>query len=255
MSNYDNLYFDENTPIDFMRLETYNGKETPLVAFSNGGFEFNGSSIAFSNMATYPIMFKGNQFSSPETAYIAGYYGSNTDDCIRIQREIQAMNNALLCKRLYRKKEINTIHGRTDFHQSIWHFNLMLYLVWEKCKAHPEFRKILLAIPDRYAIIESQNPFPAVKIGDWGCKNLEALKAYKQRVKELEESGSLSSKIKIKNQAVIDTWNIGTWEGCNHQGKILMACRKALRTKTQPCIDYAALNEAQIYLFGQLLEF
>ena len=147
MSNYDNLYFDENTPIAFMRMETYNGKETPLVAFSNGAFEFNGNSIAFSNMANYPIMFKGHRFSSPETAYIAAFYGRNTEDCIRIQLEIQAMNNALLCKRLYRKKESNTIHGRPDFHQSTWHFNLMLYLYGKNVRHIPNSERYFLPYP------------------------------------------------------------------------------------------------------------
>ena len=243
-----------NEFIDFMKMEHYDGSTTKLIAFSNGGFEFNGSSIGFSNMTTYPINFKGHPFNSPETAYIACFYGKNDPKCIEIQREIQQCTNGLFCKRKFRGKELSETYGRKDFHQSDWHFNLMLYLVWKKCKTHRDFARLLLNVPDKYVIIENQNPFAKVRVGDWGCKNYDALKAYKQKVKELEQTMN-ASKLKIKEAATIATWNEGVWEGRNHQGKILMACRTALRTKTTPPINIKALNDAKIYLLGELLEF
>ena len=37
--------------------------------------------------------------------------------------------------------------------------------------------------------------------------------------------------------------------------KANLACRTALRTQTTPPINIKALNDAEIYLFGELLEF
>ena len=130
---------------------------------------------------------------------------------------------------------------------------MMLYLVWIKCKSHPDFRDMLLAIHDDTAIIENQNGFKKVKVGDWGCKNPVAMKAYKERCKALREQGI--STAKAKEAATTQTWNNGIWTGCNHQGKILMACRTALRNGNEPCIDFQAMNDAEIFLFGQRLNF
>jgi len=71
--------------------------------------------------------------------------------------------------------------------------------------------------------------------------------------KQLIEGGM--SKTKAKETSTIQSWIVGRWIGMNHQGKILMACRAALRTGTEPYIDYQALNDAEIYLFGKKLTF
>jgi len=258
----ESLRFDSQTPIDFMKRERYVGSLMDLVAFSKGEFVYNGYSIGFGNMKTWPILFMGEPFSCTETAYIACNYGKNDTECIKIQKAIQAMTNGLKCKRVYRKNDLDRRYGREDFHQSEWHFNLMLYLVWEKCKQHPAFREMLLATPDDCALIENQNSFAKVKEGDWGCKNAVAQEAYRKEVKRLMAAEVKAGKkvgesvpIRIKQQATIKTWNQGVWEGCNHQGKILMACRSALRMGTEPCIRYDLLNEAEIYLFGHKLHF
>lgn len=129
----------------------------------------------------------------------------------------------------------------------------MLYLVWHKCLKYPDFGEMLLAIPDNVAIIENQNGFKKVKVGDWGCKNPEAKEAYDKRLAELKGSGKATGK--MKEAATIDTWSVGKWTGMNHCGKILMACRTALRNHTVPHIDFQELNDAKIYLFGKLLIF
>lgn len=244
---------DFNAPIDFMRMEEYDTATVNVVAFSNGLFKFNGHSVGFSNMKNYPITFFGERFSSVETAYIACCYGLNDSDHIRIQREIQAFTNGLKCKRQYRLNALDSEFGRKDFHGSVWHFNLMLYLVWQKCKAHPKFCDMLLAVPDGTVIIENQNGFKKVRVGDWGCKNADAKAAYDQRLKVL--MGARKATTKMKEKATIETWNLGVWKGMNHCGKILMACRAALRNGTEPFIDYRALNDAEVYLFGERLIF
>lgn len=248
-----NMIGDFNSPIDFMRMEEYDTATVNVVAFSNGLFKFNGHSIGFSNMKNYPITFFGERFMCAETAYIACCYGLNDPDCIRIQHEIQAFTNGLKCKRQYRYNALDGEFGRRDFHESEWHFNLMLYLVWLKCKTHPKFREMLLAVPDDTVIIENQNGFKKVRVGDWGCKNADAKAAYDQRLKELKGAGKATTK--MKESATIDTWNIGVWTGMNHCGKILMACRAALRNGTEPFINYRALNDAEVYLFGERLIF
>jgi len=254
----DSITFDSSTPIDYLRMETYDGSKIDLVAFSNGQFRYKGYSIGFGNMRNFPINFFGETFLSAETAYIACCYGLNNPDCIRIQREIQKYENALTCKKEYRNrgKKVNKTeeqYGRKDFHLSIWHFNLMLYLVWLKCKTHPDFCRDLLAVPDSTALIENQNEVPTNGIGDWGCLNPDAKKAKRKMSNELQGKGI--SEFKANETAAINTWNIGTWVGMNHCGKILMACRTALRNGTEPFIDYQALNDAKIYLFGKLLIF
>lgn len=252
------ITFDGNTPIDFLRMEEYDGSKMDIIVFSKGTFKYNGHSIGFSNMRNFPIDFFGERFLSVETAYIACCYGLNNPDCIRIQREIQAYTNSKKCKNDYRKRgdtpnEIEDRFGRKDFHNSIWHYNLMLYLVWLKCQTHAEFREMLLATSDNTAIIENQNEVKYVKEGDWGCLNHDAKLAYRRRSRELQEEGM--SEIRSKEEANIETWNVGVWKGMNHCGKILMACRAALRSGSTPNINFQALNDAEIYLFGKRLTF
>ena len=253
----DGLIYDSNTPIDFRRLEEYDGSKVKLIAFSKDGLFYNGLNLGLGNMLSFPIEFMGETFDSAECAYIACCYGKDNPDCIRIQREIQKYTNGLQCKKDYRHRNGKTnkteeIYGRHDFSNSIWHYNLMLYLVWIKCKTHKEFRDRLLAIPDDTYIIEDQNRVS--KVGDWGCLNPEAYEAFKEKRREIKK-GNKGSRLKIREQATEATWNIGVWRGMNHCGKILMACRSALRNDTEPYIDYQALNDAKIYLFGKLLTF
>jgi hypothetical protein len=94
---------------------------------------------------------------------------------------------------------------------------------------------MLLAIPDNTAIIESQNGVKNVKIGNWGCLNPDAKKATRLLKRKLIDGGMAATK--AKEAAAIQSWNVGKWTGMNHQGKILMACRAALRTGTEPYID------------------
>lgn len=245
------LIFDTDKPIDFLRMERYDCSLIKVLAFSRADFNLNGYSIGLGNMRGFPIDFMGERFNSVEAAYVACNYGLNNEDCIRIQREVQALDNGWDCKKLYRENEIDEKHGRKDFHRSIWHFNLMLYLVWEKCKQHPEFCDMLLAIPDNVAIIENQSRMNKVKVGDWGCKNKEASKAYVKKKNELKRE----KVTKYEEKATILTMNTGVWEGMNHQGKILMMCRAALRKGVEPFIDFQTMNDAKIYLFGKLLTF
>lgn len=251
----------KNSMIDYMNVECYDTSCINVVPFSKADYTLNGWEIGFGNMRSeFPVTFFGHHFSCPETAYIACYYGLNTPECINIQHEIQQCTNGKTCKGRYRKNREYTQYGRSDFHGSPWHFNLMLYLVWLKCQYNKHFADMLLAIPDDWVIIENQNGFNAVNVdgdyslGDWGCKNTVANAAYRSQAKIIK-SQAVRGKVKLLMEIKLATGQTGVWTGMNHQGKILMACREALRTGSVPPIDYESLNAARIYLFGSLLQF
>lgn len=52
-----------------------------------------------------------------------------------------------------------------------------------------------------------------------------------------------------------DWATVGVFRGKNVMGKILMACRDALRSGSEPQIDYALLREKRINLLGHLITF
>lgn len=246
-----------NTVVDFTKVEEYNTATVKVVPFSKSGLVLNGWDISFGNMnPNYPLYFYGYKFECPEIPYIMCCYGLNNPDCIRIQKEIMTFSQgARKCKQIYRRKPIYAQYRRTDFQESSWHFYLMLYLVWCKCQQNPEFAQMLLAIPDDWVIVENQNGFSTVgRIGDWGCKNELARKELHEIKREIKASKE-RGKIKKIEAAKLATGQHGVWVGRNYQGKILMACRASLRTNSIPYIDYDALNNARIYLLGNLLHF
>ena len=63
------------------------------------------------------------------------------------------------------------------------------------------------------------------------------------------------SKKEIENRAELGSWKKGTWVGRNYQGKILMECRRALRSGTLPRINIDDLNNADIYILGKKVKF
>ena len=242
--------------IDYLNVEYYDTARTNVVPFSRADYTLNGWEIGFGNMRSdFPVTFFGYHFACPETAYIACYYGLDNPQCVSIQHEILQCINGKTCKGRYRRNHEYTQHGRKDFHGSSWHFNLMLYLVWLKCQQNSHFADMLLAIPDEWVIVENQNGFNSVNvngdysIGDWGCKNAIANAAYRTESKAIK-SQPVRGKGRLLMESKLTTGQTGVWVGMNHQGKILMACRKALRTNSEPPIDYDTMNTAHIYLFG-----
>lgn len=145
-----------NSKLDFMSVERYDTSRVKVVPFSKADYVLNGWEIGFGNMRSeFPVTFFGHSFACPETAYIACYYGLDTPECIRIQHEVQGCTNGKTCKGRYRRNREYTRYGRSDFHGSCWHFNLMLYLVWLKCQQNKRFEDMLLAIPEDWIIVEN----------------------------------------------------------------------------------------------------
>jgi ribA/ribD-fused uncharacterized protein len=96
-----------------------------------------------------------------------------------------------------------------------WRHEWMTWVVWQKCIGNADFRKLLLATGDA-TIIEV-----------------------------------------VKRDPVWAAWpdGNGNYVGANGMGKILMACRAALRANTTPNIDTNKLNEAGIWILGQKVQF
>ncbi len=243
--------------IDFRKIENYDTETTKVIPFSRSGMTFNGMDISFGNMnPKYPVKFFGYTYPCPEYIYITGFYGKNTSECIEIQKKILShKGGAKTLKTIYRKNPEYTKYARSDFDSDEWKFHLMLYAVWLKCLQNDNFSKMLTEIPDDYIIVENQNGFHGWSIADWGCKNKLAFQKYKKEKEKIKFSGATKGITRLMDNAKLETGQIGVWVGMNHQGKILMACRKALIKGNEPPIDYCVLNNAEIYLFGKRLIF
>jgi hypothetical protein len=61
----------------------------------------------------------------------------------------------------------------------------------------------------------------------------------------------------VKRDPVWAAWpdENGNYIGGNGMGRILMACREALRTNSVPAIDTDKLNEAGVWILGQRVTF
>ena len=96
-----------------------------------------------------------------------------------------------------------------------WRHEWMTWVVWQKCIGNADFRELLLATGDN-TIVEV-----------------------------------------VKRDPVWAAWpdENGNYVGANGMGRILMACREALRTNTVPAIDTNKLNEAGIWILGQKIQF
>jgi predicted NAD-dependent protein-ADP-ribosyltransferase YbiA (DUF1768 family) len=245
--------------VDWYKEEEYSGKK--VIAFSKGCYKWNGVRLKFNNMGRCPIRLGDIEFQSVEAGYIATNFDGRKMESVEIQHKLAALTNGMMAKRKYRfKKEYSDIE-RKDFKSGAkWRLELMLWLNWQKCLVDKDFRERLCSIPSDYVIVENQNGFTHAS-ARWGCKN-EVAKNERNMIRKklleanLDKSKSDKlSKSKIWNIAELESWDKGVWKGRNYQGKILMECRRALLTNTQPRIDIEALNNAQIYIDGKLLKF
>lgn len=253
-SKVENVNWSKVENVNWLKMENYSGRN--VIAFSKGELKWNGVELRLSNMCTSPIKLGDLEFQSAEAAYIACGFDGRIPQAAEIQQKVATINNGMMVKRKYRFKkefeslEINGMHG------SLWRLDLMLWLNWQKCLNDRAFRNILLSIPDSYAIVENQNRILRDK-GRWGCKNKEAQLECDRIMKELEsvaDEVGLSKK-EIENRAELGSWKKGTWVGRNYQGKILMECRRALRSGTLPRINIDDLNKADIYILGKKVKF
>ena len=239
---------------DFIREEAYNAASLNCFAFRHGYDVKDGFSLSLGNMVRdFGFDLQGIHFNNSECAYIVGAFSDGTAGHLAIQRVLVENNNGFDAKKKIRKP--HEAEKRADWES----FNVqwMLYVVWMKCLGNGDFRKVLLSLPVDAVIIEDSTFQNGRTATVWGTKNAELKGRLNQLKKELKAKGVTKAAIKRE----LDAMRLGEWatngvfRGKNVMGKILMACRDALRSGSEPQIDYGLLREKRINLLGHLLTF
>ena len=239
---------------DFIREEAYNAASQVCYAFRRGTDERNGIVLSLGNMVSgYPFMLDGVRFQNSECAYIAGAFSDGMEEHLALQKRLAECTNGFMAKKAIRKP--NEALRRADW--EAFNVQWMLYVVWTKCRGNAEFRKLLLSLPVNTVIIEDSTFQNGRTATVWGTKNAELKGRLNQLKKELKAKGMSKAAIKRELDAMrLGEWtNVGVFRGKNVMGKILMACRDALRNGSEPQIDYALLRAKRINLLGHLLTF
>lgn len=239
---------------DFVREEAYNAASLNCYAFRRGTDERNGIVLSLGNMVSgHPFILDGVRFHNSECAYIAGAFSDGTAEHLALQERLAECTNGFMAKKAIHKP--NEALKRADW--EVFNVQWMLYCVWMKCLGNGDFRKLLLSLPVDAVIIEDstfQNGRTAIV---WGTRNAELKKRLNLLKKELKAKNMTKAAIKRKldEKRLGELATIGVFRGKNVMGKILMACRDALRNGSVPQIDYALLREKRINLLGHLLTF
>ena len=239
---------------DFMREEAYNASSQICYAFRRGTDERNGVVLSLGNMVSgYPFILDGVRFHNSECAYIAGAFSDGMEEQLSLQERLAECTNGYMAKKSIRKPYEALKRADWESFNVQW----MLYVVWTKCLGNANFRKVLLSLPVDAVIIEDSTFQNGRTATVWGTKNAELKGRLNQLKKELKAKGMSKAAIKRELDARrLGEWaNVGLFRGKNVMGKILMACRDALRNGSEPQIDYTLLREKRINLLGHLLIF
>lgn len=251
MKNSD-LYLQETA--SFERIEVYGASVLNCFAFRRGTDVRSGITISLGNMVNgYPFAINGVQFANSECAYICGAFSDGTPQHLAIQQKLAACTNGYLAKKSIRRPYEG--EKRTDW--ETFNIQWMFYVVWQKCIGNSDFRKLLLSLPHNAVIIEDSTFQNGRTATVWGTKNYELKKRLMQYKKELKAEGGKKAEIKRRLDAKrLGEWShVGCFVGQNIMGKILMLCRDALLSGTEPAIDFGLLRSARINLLGQELSF
>ena len=233
------------------REERLVASELPVWCFKKVTDIVEGIEMRLSNMTgIYPFDFAGVNWASSEQLYLCGEF---TDEAI--QRELLSVTSGYAAKRFIKAKYKKQV--REDF--PTFRLQWMLFVVWQKCLGNADFRAKLLSIPEGVILVEETTLDTGGTAQIWGCKNPELI-AYRKELTDLIKrwSGSYLSKNALDLKINIESnkvRNIGTFVGQNNIGKILMICRRCLIEGTEPPIDRAILNSANITILGNRLTF
>lgn len=233
------------------RQERLVASKLPVWCFKKATDIVEGIELRLSNMAGgYPFEFAGVNWPSSEQLYLCGAFTNP-----KIQQEFLSVTSGYAAKRFIKAKHKKEV--REDF--PTFRLQWMLYVVWQKCLGNANFRAKLLSIPDGVILVEETTLDTGGTAQIWGCKNPELIAYRKEladRITRWSDANltktALDNKINIETNAVR---NIGAFVGQNNIGKILMICRRCLLEGTEPPIDRALLNSANITIFGNRLTF
>lgn len=233
------------------REERIAASEQPVWCFKKVTDIVEGIELRLSNMAGgYPFEFAGVRWPSSEQLYLAGEF-IDPD----IQRELLSVTSGYAAKRFIKAKHKKQV--REDF--STFRLHWMLFVVWQKCLGNADFRNKLLSLPEGVILIEETTLDNGGTATVWGCRNTELVAHRKQLTDRFKRwNGSNLTKKELDLKLNIETnkvRNIGVFEGQNNIGKILMICRRCIIEGTEPPIDRALLNRADITLFGKTIRF
>lgn len=248
--------------MDELRLDQVSVYDTSKVncwSFCHNHDTKNGIELNLGNMVNgYEFSMFGQSFVNSECAYIAGYYSSEGEACLNVQKQLSTFRNGLKAKRVFR----NTKNETTALIREEWpNFEFMKLVIWSKIQSNDRFRKMLISIPANAIIIEDSTAQKGPTKEVWGASNFELIEARKQYAKKVverikQEGISTEARVKYATQRVnCSINNIGIWSGQNAMGKILMLCKIALENNTEPNIDYELLRSKKIFWFGEILKF
>lgn len=250
--------------IIFNKSEMYDTATMRVWAFRNRGdyrFDDNGNKIVLDlgNMVNEPVEVNGVKFANSENLYISGLYSDGSTKATQVQNMLAKHRNGLFAKKMFRYRT----NEYCQFKRSDWAtFNVewMKYVIKCKVDSNPQFRQLLLSIPDNVMIVEDVSFQPATSATRlfWGAEN-QALKRVKKdslkKLKKILNDKGITYRKEYGKVLYNSIFNIGTYQGVNTMGKILTYMMISLKKGIEPEIDYALLNSKNIWLCGKKLVF
>ena len=241
--------------IIFNRNEVYDTTQIRVWAFRNRGdyrYDDNGDKIALDlgNMVNQDVEVNGIKFENSECLYISGLYSDGSFQSTQVQNMLAKHRNGLFAKKMFRYRT----NEYCQFKRSDWTtFNVewMKYVIKCKVDSNPQFRQLLLSIPDNVMIVEdvSFQPTTSATRLFWGAENTEQKHLKKNSLKKLKKILK-EKEIKYRKEygkyLYNSIFNIGSYHGVNTMGKILTYMKLCLKEGFQPEIDYDLLNSKDI---------
>lgn len=237
------------------RDEVYDATALDIWAFKHVDDIVEGIKLDLGNMVScYPFEVNGVKWRSSEELYLCGEFSNDTAEHRMIQDELRAAKSPYAAKRFIKGKYRRQVREDFGDFRTQW----MLWVVWQKCKGNQDFQDKLLSLPDDVILVEETTTDTGGTGQVWGCSNRELVAVRKALAKEITESHRDLSKKELAmriNVATNAIRNVGQFVGKNNIGKILMYCRRCLKSGAETEIDIEFLRSKGIYILGQRLSF
>lgn len=229
----------------------YDTSKYVCVAFRANDDYWKEWPVPFSNMnSKFNVEINGTLFPSSEHAYMCGMFSGNNKKHKDLQNRILNTPSSYMAKKTIRAK--NGLYKRLDWYS--FRIEWMLFCVWEKTQQNPEFRQMLMALPEGATLIEDAS-FRKKPDTYWGSVNPDR-KKFMSLVSKYVRTCDIESKAAKKRAENNYKWqfcNYGIFEGNNELGRILTYIKDCLHRGVDAEIDYALLNKKKIYLLGKRL--
>lgn len=245
------------TSINLTQEEDYDCTLSNVWSYRKSTDFRDGIILKFGNMCNgFPFEIEGTHFFNSESAYVAGAYANDNQECIHIQNLISNEVNGQKCKRVYRRLPEYTQHMRKDFYT--YNVQWMLFVLWQKCQQNSEFASLLKWIPIDAHIIENTSYHNGDTATFWGAMNKEQMAARERIEDEVAKNQTFKYKYQLSHAQMLASNtinNIGSFVGTNVMGKIIKLCSLSLIYNQTPPIDYELLEEKKLFMLGTPLKF